>query len=536
MQVSKRKFTLSILAMFLIGSLLTGVFVYASIPSQTLYLSGGVYPRGAYTIWQESGTYYSKTDAGAIAFNGVNASEIIQNSIDALPSNGGKIVLLGNITLSTRILLNDNSIEICGGNLANDHYFTRDGTYNGVTNKTETVIFAEDITAFHIGENAFVFGISIRNLLISGNNTDAVLTVLEFSDGAGINITRGNTITIENVQIVGKEYGIYCSTGSFAYDKVIDILSVDNLYLSFNEYGIWSDGWVANSDFRNIRGYLNQKGLIHGNFQYECYFETISSQNDNNNCSDVRDTPIYISTARDVMLTHISIQGDNNPPIARSLMYFDLGNTTFGYGAEVILNDVVLLGCNGTAINVQGSTGEINRLTINDLYAGIGNPYSFYGGLARIESSIIKVETVGSNDTQVIVNGGFVNSSVSEKNWWFYSDNSANQIITRNVRGITDIGEKNLVFTGSAFPDGLYAMGYMGTSSTPANNTEYIMSGTSALVTMSGGSGVSVNVKDQVGNVVVSGASSFDGFYLPNGYKMNFTFAALPSIDVFYCD
>jgi len=69
-----------------IGILITSLVFYgfAATPSSTFYISGGVYPGApSYTVWREGSNYFAKDSNGLIAYSGTNASQIIQNIIDA---------------------------------------------------------------------------------------------------------------------------------------------------------------------------------------------------------------------------------------------------------------------------------------------------------------------------------------------------------------------------------------------------------------------------------------------------------------------
>lgn len=51
---------------------------------------------------------------------------------------------------------------------------------------------------------------------------------------------------------------------------MIDVLTINNLYLGYNLYGLWETGWVSNVRIRNIFGYENQRSLIHA--ETKCVF------------------------------------------------------------------------------------------------------------------------------------------------------------------------------------------------------------------------------------------------------------------------
>ena len=50
---------------------------------------------------------------------------------------------------------------------------------------------------------------------------------------------------------------------------MIDVLTVDNLYLNYNLYGLYQTGWTSNVRIRNLFGYLNLRSLLHADAKYD---------------------------------------------------------------------------------------------------------------------------------------------------------------------------------------------------------------------------------------------------------------------------
>jgi hypothetical protein len=504
--------------------------VYAQTVLTTMTLTRGIYPNAStYTVFSESGVYYAKNSYGAMLSSypsgSTNASLLIMAVLSTLGTNGGKIVLVGTIILTVEIPVNHNSVEITGENTGDDLYFVRDGVYHGVTTKAKTVVIAQGITAFHIGSSTFNQGISIKNLLIAGNSSDTALAYNVHTAGAGINITRGNTITIENVQVVGKEYGVYCYTGSFAWNKVIDVLTVNRLFLSFNDYGFYSEGaWIADASFYVIRGYANMRGLIHGDFQYDVSFNDVSSYNDNIEAVTVYDAPIMIETYRDIAFKHVVIAGDPHAPNT-PLMFLSGGYISeWGIGAYIQISDIVLFGTNGTAIEVGGNGANI---VINNIRAGSEGLTSFYGGYPDIKYYI--VATYPMTDSNITVNGGYVSCDAVNKNTWFLGQNHTNQITVRNVDNWYMKGQLSYPFCTE-----FHSIGLVGNTTSFSASQDYVINGVDLLLTSSGGTGVSIEIKDAFGTTVASGLSTLSGYYLPCGYNIDFGgFSVAPTVNVF---
>jgi len=100
-----KKLNLTVLLVTILVLVPTIQIVYAS-PLSTFYLSGGIYPRGDYTIWKEGSYYYAKDSYGFIPSWGktTNGSQVWQNSIN----NGHHIfVIQGNYWINTFLTVNE---------------------------------------------------------------------------------------------------------------------------------------------------------------------------------------------------------------------------------------------------------------------------------------------------------------------------------------------------------------------------------------------------------------------------------------------
>lgn len=83
----KTRIKLGLISLVLV-SLLFGVYIgYSATPSNPIWISSGVYPGApSYTIWREGYDYFAKDQNGYIAFSGTNASKIVNNCIESMPS------------------------------------------------------------------------------------------------------------------------------------------------------------------------------------------------------------------------------------------------------------------------------------------------------------------------------------------------------------------------------------------------------------------------------------------------------------------
>jgi len=84
-------------------------FVFGVSPSSTPTISGGIYPGApSYTVWCEGSNYFAKDANGEIDYSGTNASQIINNALNALTSGRTwkeKVLIKGDITLTHDIIM-----------------------------------------------------------------------------------------------------------------------------------------------------------------------------------------------------------------------------------------------------------------------------------------------------------------------------------------------------------------------------------------------------------------------------------------------
>jgi hypothetical protein len=479
----------------------------------------------SYIIFTDgAGNYYARNGStGKIEFSGTSASAVIQNAIDSLPQNGGKILLKGGkYILANSITINKNSIHISGENTAGDLFFTTDDVYHGQSNKSATLIIANGIDAFHVGSEKFVFGITIENLFISGLDTDEVIPDTQYSIGAGIKITRADTVQFNNIEITRKEYGFYLNTGEeFAWDKVIDVLRMNNIYLAYNVYGIWQRGWLANARIQNIFGYINQKSLLNFNWpKYDILIENIWSNADAYLSTSEYDAPISITTSQDLTLRNVwiaGLKGSTLCPVPLIRLSLDSAGNPEWYRAHVKMFNLNLFSTASDAIRVSGK----GQLDITDLHAGSTGSQAFPGGAGTITYCI--VSNMSYPDVVVNVERGYANSLYSPKEeTWFTGVRKV-----ANVNNFNPVGKIASPFNNTRNTIGLWG----GESVAP--NKEYTVWGTDLLITSSGGTGVNIIIKDQAGNVIKSGLTSLTAQYLPVGYKINFgNFSVAPTVTV----
>lgn len=98
--------------------------------------------------------------------------------------------------------------------------------------------------------------------------------------------------------------------------------------------------------------------------------------------------------------------------------------------------------------------------------------------------------------------------------------------VLRGNSGYNPVGKiTNFIGTGT--------IGLLGTTSTVVSGTTYTVTGVDLFITSTGGTGASIALYDQSGNVVASGMSTLTAQYVPVGWKINWTWSTVPTVAVF---
>jgi len=282
--------------------------VYAS-PLSIIYLSGGIYPRGTYTIWREGSNFYAKDSYGKLPSwsENTNARAVIQNASDALV-NGGSIFLIDGeypIPLVTEdghtfgIALKNSYVSlICdqnawlkvpdnSGNTSSLNYgiVTLSYEYLNVTNlyvkinidgnKANQVNDQTLIAVCRTDETSIIEGCNLKDATgygIWGMSSEIIIVRnnrITNCDQAGVHIESG-TGDIP-VVILDENEAINCHTGYFvtggATNPLRRVVISNNVGINSNtEHGIYISDYVENARVTNNDFSNNTKtGIRAGN-------------------------------------------------------------------------------------------------------------------------------------------------------------------------------------------------------------------------------------------------------------------------------
>jgi len=215
------------------------------------------------------------------------------------------------------------------------------------------------------------------------------------------------------------------------------------------------------------------------------------------------------------------------PILIQSAGCYVLGNTIiFGAGAGT---EIYACQLNGTNCNFSNNTIDASGAA---------------GGLAGCWGI-----AVGADNA--VIMGNSLIGNASNANWFPVVTYNKNGVYIGNSAvnfsaggGFLDYGIGNLIFGNSGWnPWGLISnpfnntndtAGTNGGSASPNASTDYVAQGPNLVINSTGGTGVSITIKDNKGNAVLSGLSSLAGQRIPYGWKINFgAFSVAPTVSVY---
>lgn len=416
----------------------------AIVPSETLIISSGVYPGAStYTIWGDgSGNYYSKTQYGALAYTGTNASEIFED-VWAAMTEGGTIHFVGTIELDTPLTFN-------------------------MTKQTKNLILeGEGETRSILQYEGSGYALTIGDPIGVGEWGNTKLTefcldgVTNASGRHGLRLadTAAPLVTVDRVKIRNFDVGFYLHNVNSAFIQQINInncndgVRIQSGVLSSTNALYFRDSWVINcTDYgiRVVEGGTTQ--VFDGGIIEYCktgiYLEGLSHN------VAIRDYYLQHNSVSDV-----DAEGDVGFPLGN----VEITNTYFSsavdYNLLMTRAAITLHNCrfaNTLVACVEVANNADNRITtidcdFNDITPFDGTPTY---GETRIMGSVIENLREGLivrcaqqvNDTQLIVKSSTTGSysSTSSANVQFpcivmYGNVAAGGLCVIATKGVTPV-------------------------------------------------------------------------------------------------
>jgi hypothetical protein len=303
--------------------------------------------------------------------------------------------------------------------------------------------------------------------------------------------------------------------------------------------------WSVGNFFSNIQG----AGVL----VYHCYYCTFGNNGFDENAlgtkADFYALASFLwSTIVDNSFTH-SLSDRGQELNVSSGAYLSITGNSFSTNISPGASTVITLGgtqtvFSGNSIQDFGAGTNIDYLVAGPSFVGTisGNSFGVNSAVTSIiEITGARVAIDGNSFTGPAVNAidleSLASTNITITDNQFITGSSqikfgvapTGQTIIRNNAGYNPVGQITNFITSSTIAP-------WGTSSTVSASTDYTVKGVDTFLTSTGGTAISITVKDSSGNTVtgLSGLATVTAQYLPIGYRINFgAFSGAPNVTVF---
>jgi len=173
-------------------------------------------------------------------------------------------------------------------------------------------------------------------------------------------------------------------------------------------------------------------------------------------------------------------------------------------GSRFLIDGNSILECCSNANNSYDAIflgASCDRMTVinNIIYTSFGNQYRY----GIVEESGTDYNLIKNNRIETCATANMV-------------------VLGSNTIAKNNLGYNPIGLIATPFETATGIVGILGDEAAPTANTDYVVSVTDLVITCSGGTGVSITIKDASGNTIASALTSLTCVFLPIGYKINF--------------
>lgn len=362
-----------------VSALLVSVCYYTwANNSSTFTISQGVYPGApSYTIWKEDSTYYAKNSFGVLTYYGTNASNVVNNAIDALPSTeGGLLHFTSQIFYFTHsIVIERTNVHLEGEGSDNTKLYLNDNSNCHLISITPSTL-KNFISIRHMtlwGNKDSQSGQS-HGIYIYGYTGDIFLTDLYIDDflNKGIYvlpITRVHNLWIQRNLIEG------CNEAGISLNNTVGIhfAHIKDNYIYNNQVGI-------RVYQKNGRGLEIEGNIIYENGQHGVLFEGVryATLNDNQIFDNSKDSAytydgVYLGKTGSDQTYYITIN-DNFITNQGFTNYQRYGINIADLSDNLEIQDNYLSGNSNGSINIASGAA-----TSSEIHGNLGFRTEYFG-------------------------------------------------------------------------------------------------------------------------------------------------------------
>jgi len=218
----------------------------------------------------------------------------------------------------------------------------------------------------------------------------------------------------------------------------------------------------------------------------------------------------------------IRIEGNRSSVLISDCLFYNIEDKAIQIGdqcSHITITGNIFDTCGGDNSSSEGiihCLGYCSDLTVanNDFSAGTApansRPVYFVTGVDRFTFVNNNVQALTNTSPTVPAGSGFVK----------LRDNSGLNAIGK-VTNFVDSTNHIIAFFG-------------GNTNAVIASTDYLIEGTDVVLTSTGGTGVSITIKDFAGNTVASSLTTLTAVHFPNGFQINFGgFSVAPTVTMF---
>jgi hypothetical protein len=480
-----------------------GLSLYSATRGKPGLTLGAVGRSNSDATLDNDGADYGPDTLGSASFG-------VQDAINAaLTSGGGRLCLLGGNFYGLPPL------SIVGNNLK----------LSGPPSSHIQLVGSSSSNLLTIGDGTNTYGgIILDGFELDGNSTSSEFTVLFSGSSSASGVIQNSTI--QNCYVHG---GNTTNGNGIFFNATVNCRALNNTCpdmwagININDSGVLTQHSSAN---------LIQGNTCNGNV-YGIVASTYgpgATAIDSNFCNSNSKHGISIDSANGLTMTNNILSGNGNQGmrLATTISSPCGGNNIIGNQFISNAEGGLFLGNNGqTYDTLVANNSFVNNYTGSSsgwevINAGLRNHFvgnHFYEYNSAIAYAIR--ETTGASQA-LYADNYFVNQGSSSAVFILPLAGSGSRII--NNLGFNPFGLIGKPFATATLTP-------VGTNANPAASTTYTIEHVRQSITTTGGSGVSITVKDAAANTLVSGASSLSNYFMDFGFTVNFgAFTVSPTV------
>jgi hypothetical protein len=225
----------------------------------------------------------------------------------------------------------------------------------------------------------------------------------------------------------------------------------------------------------------------------------------------------------DTVTRGIVVQSNRKSVVINACQFFDLSSEAIiieADTADIIVSNNMFHSCGVDLISTNGlirCLGNIDKLNVTNNHFGAGTP-SPAGRPLVFDTGVVNHLVFEGNDVV-----GLTNKTPSilagSTDVWVNTNPGLNPL--NKLTNFVDTTNHTIGFFG-------------GSTNAVVASTDYKIVGTDVILTSTGGTGVSITIKDGAGNTIVGSLTTLAAQSLPNGYIINFGgFSVAPTVNVY---